>query len=200
MRKDEDQDTHNSDIPDNRPRSFLTHAVNTPSPADAGLVRYGRCASTDSMTWMMNCCRDRGCCAMRSINCCNFDAGPRLAALDQSGKDAIERGEKKIFTSADDHVEDLANKIDNAWGNVVGTNVNIRTADGALVTDADILLENGVVQVKSGTGKGMADQLRRTEEATGLPALGYTPDAGKHVLKNSCTTNCAETLIKAVEP
>ena len=119
---------------------------------------------------------------------------------DQAGKDSIERGQQKIFTSTDEHVEGLAHRIDGAWGNVVGTNVNIRTANGTLVTDADILLSNGVVQVKGGTGKGIADQLKRTEDATGLPAVGYTPDAGKHVLRGACTTNCAETLIDTVKP
>jgi hypothetical protein len=54
-------------------------------------------------------------------------------------------------------------------------NVPVRIAAGQLVTDADILLQNAVIQVKSGGGKGMTSQLGRTEKATGLPTIGYGP-------------------------
>ena len=70
----------------------------------------------------------------------------------------------------------MANKIEAAYpGHVVGVNVPVRNAAGQLVTDADILLQNAVIQVKSGGGKGLTSQLIRTEQATGLPTIGYGP-------------------------
>lgn len=58
------------------------------------------------------------------------------------------------FSSPDKHVADLANKIEDIYpGHVVGVNVSIRDENGNLVTDADILLKNAVIQVKSGGGK-----------------------------------------------
>ena len=57
------------------------------------------------------------------------------------------------------------------------------------MTDADVLLKNAVIQVKSGGGKGMTSQLSRTEQATGLPTLGYGPDLKPSILKNSTSTN-----------
>lgn len=83
---------------------------------------------------------------------------------------------------------------------MVDANVNIYTPKGRLVTDADILLQEPIVQVKGGTAKRLERQIVNTEAATGFPTLGYSPDAGKHVLKDACTTNCAETLIDAVKP
>lgn len=108
---------------------------------------------------------------------------------------------KRTFTSDDKHVGDVANKIEEAYpGHVVGVNVPVRDTAGNMVTDADILLKNAVIQVKSGGGKGMTSQLQRTEQATGLPTLGYGPDLKQSILKNSASTNDLQTLIDVVKP
>jgi len=78
--------------------------------------------------------------------------------------------------------------------------VPVRDAAGNMITDADILLKNAVVQVKSGGGKGMTSQLQRTEQATGLPAIGYGPDLKNTILRNSTSTNDLQTLIDVVKP
>ena len=45
----------------------------------------------------------------------------------------------------------------------------IKRADGTLLTDADILTKNAIIQVKSGGGKGLGSQIQRTEAGTGIP-------------------------------
>ena len=54
-----------------------------------------------------------------------------------------------------------------------------------LVTDADILLKNAVLQIKSGGRKGLAGQLRRTEAATDLPVIGFGPTLKGSVVKEA---------------
>jgi len=131
-------------------------------------------------------------------------AGGLFAAgifLPGAGYSKIDDVAKRTFDSPDPHVADLANRIEKAYpGHVVGTNVPIRDAAGNLVTDADILLKNAVVQVKSGGGKGMTSQLTRTEGATGLPTLGYGPDLKSSILKSTTSTNDAQLLIDVVKP
>jgi hypothetical protein len=107
----------------------------------------------------------------------------------------------RVFTSSDPLVGDLATKIDAAYpGHVVGVNVPIRDAAGRLVTDADILLQDSIVQVKSGGGKGLTSQIQRTEQATGLPTIGYGPDLKPSILRGCTATNCEATLIEVVKP
>jgi len=112
----------------------------------------------------------------------------------------------RAFSSSDPLVADLANKIEAANpGHVVGVNVPIRNAAGELVTDADILLQNAAIQVKSGGGKGLAAQLVRTEEATGLPTIGYGPTLKPSVVKNiqnsgGLVTKDEALLLEVVKP
>jgi hypothetical protein len=107
----------------------------------------------------------------------------------------------RTFTSNDRHVGELATKIEAAYpGHVVGVNVNKYRADGSVAAEADILLRNGVIQVKGGTGTGMARQLSRTEREFGLPALGYGPDLGRHVMRNTASTNNESLIIEVVKP
>lgn len=128
------------------------------------------------------------------------DAGTARVGL-KIGAKIASAAKGRVFTSADPLVGNLATKIDAAYpGHVVGVNVPIRDAAGRLVTDADILLKNGVVQVKSGGGKGLTSQLQRTEQATGLPAIGYGPDLKTSVLRGCAATNCERTLIEVVKP
>jgi len=57
-------------------------------------------------------------------------------------------------------------------------------AAGKLVTDADIMLQNAVVQVKSGTSaQGLLRQLQASESATGLPSVGYAPNLPLNSIK-----------------
>ncbi|MBA3684524.1 MAG: RHS repeat-associated core domain-containing protein [Planctomycetes bacterium] len=99
-----------------------------------------------------------------------------LGAKGLFGKLRAAKSGGRTFTSSDPLVGDLANKIEAAYpGHVVGVNVPVLNAAGQLVTDADILLQNAVIQVKSGGGKGLTSQVLRTQEATGLPTIGYGP-------------------------
>jgi hypothetical protein len=95
----------------------------------------------------------------------------------------------RTFTSTDPHVGELATKIEAAYpGHVVGVNIPIfdhSLAAGKQVTDLDILLKNSVIQVKSGRGKGLEDQVAATIEATGMPTFGFGPDLSKFVVTNT---------------
>jgi hypothetical protein len=44
---------------------------------------------------------------------------------------------------------------------------------GQLVTDADIQLQNAIIQGKSGGGRGLTSLVSRTEQAMGIPTIGY---------------------------
>jgi len=91
----------------------------------------------------------------------------------------------RTFTSTDPLVANLANKIESLYpGHVVGVNVPLRNAAGNLVTDADILLQNSVLQVKSGgSAQGLLRQLQRSEAATGLPSIGFGPNLPANSLR-----------------
>ena len=112
----------------------------------------------------------------------------------------------RTFTSSDPLVADLANSIEAAYpGHVVGVNVPMYNAAGELATDADILLQNAVIQVKSGSGAGLTSQLARTQAVTDLPVIGYGPQLGGAVFKGiqaagGLVTRDAQLLIGVVAP
>ena len=110
-------------------------------------------------------------------------------------------GKGRVFVSKDKYAGEIATKIDAAYpGHVIGVNYNVLDPiTGKIKTEVDILLKNGVVQVKS-SGKGMADQLKETEKFTGLPAIGYGPKLKPSIWKSTCSTTCDKTLIDAVKP
>jgi RHS repeat-associated protein len=87
-------------------------------------------------------------------------------------------GAARTFTSADPLVGQLATKIEAMYpGHVVGVNSPLVGASGELLTDADILLQNAVIQVKSGkSAQGLLLQLQKSEGATGLPSIGFGPN------------------------
>ncbi|WP_410790079.1 hypothetical protein [Kribbella sp. C-35] len=82
----------------------------------------------------------------------------------------------RAFTSADPHVANAANAIEAAMpGHVVGVNSQIAMSNG-LKREIDIDLGNLVVQVKSGSARGVPGHLVRTGITTGRTAIGYAPD------------------------
>lgn len=88
------------------------------------------------------------------------------------------------FISDDPLVGDLANEIAAALpGSVRGVNVPVYDADGNKVTDADILLDAAIVQVKSGGGKKLAGQVVRTHRVTAMRVIAYGPDLKGSVVR-----------------
>lgn len=80
----------------------------------------------------------------------------------------------------------MANAIDDAIpGKVSNVNKVIRDSTGRIITDLDIELDNAVIQVKSGGGKGLTTQLKNTASATGKEAIGYVPDAKPSIIKGA---------------
>ena len=127
-------------------------------------------------------------------------AAPRVAGFEGT------QGTLRRFTSNDPLVANLANDIEALYpGHVVGVNVPIRNATGGLVTDADILLRNSILQVKSGGGKGLTSQILRTEGATGIPTIGYGPTLKPSVVRSINQTGGLVTtdrglLLEVVKP
>jgi RHS repeat-associated protein len=92
-------------------------------------------------------------------------------------------GNLKTFTSDDPYVADLANKIEARYpGHVVAVNKPILRPDGTTFTDFDIETQNAVIQVKS-KGKGLANQMARTETVTNKVVIGYGPKLKPSVVK-----------------
>jgi len=113
----------------------------------------------------------------------------------------------RAFSSTDPLVASLANKIESLYpGHVVGVNVPLRDAAGNLLTDADILLKNAVIQVKSGgSAQGLLRQLQRSEAATGLPSVGFAPNLPANSLRalsqqGGLVTGNQTLLLQVVQP
>ncbi len=83
----------------------------------------------------------------------------------------------KIWTGKDKYVPELANMIEQKYpGRVQGVEKIITGNNGKIITDLDIELDSVVIQVKSGSAKGLTSQMIRTAEATGKKVISYTPD------------------------
>lgn len=136
------------------------------------------------------------------------EAGVNVAVDAVAGElaSAAEPAAARTFSSADPLVADLANAIEEAYpGHVVDVNVPMMDATGRAVTDADILLQNAVIQVKSGPGKGLTTQLLNTQAVTNLPVIGYGPQLGGSVMRGvqangGLVTRDSQLLIKVVAP
>ena len=59
-------------------------------------------------------------------------------------------------------------------------NVPGHNAAGELRTDFDVELTDAVIQVKSGSGKGIGAQVTRTQEVTTKQVIVYAPKMGSH--------------------
>jgi hypothetical protein len=107
----------------------------------------------------------------------------------------------KTFTSTDPLVGELATKIDAVYpGHVLGVNVPVLDETGQVLTDIDILLKNGIVEVKSGGGKGLTTQMATMEQYTGMPVIGYGPNLKWSILRNCTATDCEQTLLDVIAP
>jgi hypothetical protein len=110
------------------------------------------------------------------------------------------------WTSKDPLVADIANKIDDVYpGLVKKVNEPLYDAAGKLVTDADILLKNAVLQIKSGGGKKLANQVLRTEGVTDLPVIAFGPTLKGSVVKQlqkqgSLVTRSLKDLLDVIAP
>ena len=76
---------------------------------------------------------------------------------------------------------------------------------GGRATDADILLKNAILQVKSGRAKRLPGQLKRTEAVTDLPVIGFAPDIRRGALREigrqgRLATNDLELLFEVIKP
>jgi len=89
----------------------------------------------------------------------------------------VVEGAGRTFTSADKYVGETANAIEAKYpGKVVDVNKIVKDSIGRILTDYDIELDNFIIQVKSGTAKGLTSQIQNTAASTGKTVIGYTPD------------------------
>lgn len=83
----------------------------------------------------------------------------------------------KTWTSADKYVGETANAIEVKYpGKVVDVNKKVFRADGTPLTDYDIELDNAIIQVKKGGGKGTTKQAINTAPSTRKEVIVYLPD------------------------
>jgi RHS repeat-associated protein len=86
-------------------------------------------------------------------------------------------GNARTFTSTDKYVGETANAIEKRYpGKVVDVNKKIYRADGTPLTDYDIELDNAIIQVKQGGGKGSTRQAINTATSTSKEVIVYLPD------------------------
>jgi RHS repeat-associated protein len=162
---------------------------------DIGLAAYGAAKGWDAA---------RGSCPQAAWKT------PYERAKERSGLAVLypsDEAQVAKWASKDPLVADLANEIEALYpGHVRGVNVVLRDATGKVVTDADILLDNGVIQVKSGThASRLSIQLQRSEAATGLPAIGYGPNLPGGTLRalsrqGGLVTGDKTLLLEVVKP
>jgi hypothetical protein len=82
-----------------------------------------------------------------------------------------------IFKSPDPYVADTANAIESKFpGRVKEVNKIVRDETGRIITDYDIELNDVIIQVKSGSAKGLTTQIQNTAQSTTKIVIGYTPD------------------------
>jgi hypothetical protein len=92
---------------------------------------------------------------------------------------------KPFWTSPDPLVGDLANDLEAALpGKVVGTNLPVYRPNGSLATDADIEMDDAIIQVKSGSGRGALTQAMNTARYGGKPVVVYGPNLGRQMVGN----------------
>ncbi|EGO63118.1 hypothetical protein, partial [Acetonema longum] len=92
----------------------------------------------------------------------------------------------RTFTSADKYVGETANAIEAKYpGKVVDVNKKVYRPDGTPLTDYDIELDNAIIQVKGGGGKGSTSQAINTASSTNKEVIVYLPDqnSGAAVVK-----------------
>lgn len=93
----------------------------------------------------------------------------------------------RVFTSGDPHVAGAANAIEAALpGRVVGVNSQ-RPMSNGLSREVDIDLGNLLVQVKSGSARGITGQIARTQASTGTPTIGYAPGISDAAWRNAAS-------------
>ena len=89
---------------------------------------------------------------------------------------AIEGGSNTVWVGKDPYVPELANSIEAKFpGRVQAVERDI-IIDDIKKTDFDIELDSIVIQVKSGKGKGLVNQMKRTAALTDKTVISYTPD------------------------
>ena len=87
------------------------------------------------------------------------------------------QGTPRTWTSTDKYVGETANAIEAKYpGKVVDVNKKVYRADGTPLTDYDIELNNAIIQVKQGGGKGATKQAINTASSTSKEVIVYLPD------------------------
>ncbi|MBU5352579.1 WXG100 family type VII secretion target [Paenibacillus barcinonensis] len=83
----------------------------------------------------------------------------------------------RMFISTDKYVGETANAIEARYpGKVVDVNKKVYRDDGTPLTDYDIELDNAIIQVKQGGGKGATRQAINTASSTNKEVIVYLPN------------------------
>jgi hypothetical protein len=83
----------------------------------------------------------------------------------------------RTWSASGKYVAETANAIEASFpGRVQAVEQLVYRLDGSILTDFDIVLDNVVIQVKSGTGKTLTSQLIESATGTTKTVIGYTPN------------------------
>jgi hypothetical protein len=108
------------------------------------------------------------------------DGKLHLQQYDLSGEpfgEAVDLDLPTKWSSTDPYVGTTANAIELLFPErVVDVNRLLFRPDGSTLTDCDIELTDIVIQVKSGSGKGLTSQITDTMTGTDKIVIGYDPD------------------------
>lgn len=101
-----------------------------------------------------------------------------LEAAESRGTSSVKgTGNVRTFISTDKYVAETANAIEARYpGKVVDVNKKVYRADGTPLTDYDIELDNAIIQVKQGGGKGATRQAINTASSTNKEVIVYLPN------------------------
>ncbi|MER8001774.1 putative T7SS-secreted protein [Streptomyces sp. NPDC095613] len=103
-------------------------------------------------------------------------------------------------------VPELVDEINARYpGHVRAQGIEIMGPDGKPLTDFDIVTDNAVIQVKTGSGKGALKQALTTQSLTDYPVIVYLPEGRGSVIKSLeqagfMVTRDKETLLDVLAP
>lgn len=90
------------------------------------------------------------------------------------------------FILSDPLVGEIANAIEaECPGRVVDVNTVVYRSDGSIRTDLDIVLDDMIIQVKQGGGKGIVRQMMESQDYSGKTTIGFVTKPKKTIVNNA---------------
>lgn len=151
-------------------------AVNTGLKVANGIYGTGTAATGGVVTCVLTCQSAAVWVLMNPYTATTAAASLLESVAPGAGPGNVGIGSRAVFTSTDELVAPAAAAIDRAVPGIVkGTNALFTRSNGQAITDADILLTNGIVQVKSGSTSGLLGQVQKSVSLGLGTVYAYAP-------------------------